>query len=73
MVEIYNDELRDLLGKGGNPSKHEIRHEERTRTTTVTGLQLGTLAWLFPLCDSCRVYVLVCVCMRMCVCLSDCG
>lgn len=37
-VEVYNEELRDLLGKEGDngPKKHEIRHDMTTCETTIT-------------------------------------
>ncbi|EXJ87302.1 kinesin family member C1 [Capronia epimyces CBS 606.96] len=37
-VEVYNEELRDLLGKDGDncPKKHEIRHDMTTCETTIT-------------------------------------
>ncbi|KAK6387116.1 kinesin-like nuclear fusion protein [Exophiala oligosperma] len=37
-VEVYNEELRDLLGKDGehNTKRHEIRHDMATCETTIT-------------------------------------
>ncbi|KAJ4586719.1 kinesin-like nuclear fusion protein [Exophiala dermatitidis] len=36
-VEVYNEELRDLLGKDGETNKkHEIRHDMTTCETTIT-------------------------------------
>ncbi|EXJ83464.1 kinesin family member C1 [Capronia coronata CBS 617.96] len=37
-VEVYNEELRDLLGKDGDngPKKHEIRHDMTACETTIT-------------------------------------
>ncbi|KAL2411120.1 Kinesin-like protein klpA [Exophiala dermatitidis] len=36
-IEVYNEELRDLLGKDGEANKkHEIRHDMTTCETTIT-------------------------------------
>ena len=40
-VEIYNETLRDLLGNG-EEKKHEIRHVEKSSTTVISDVQLGT-------------------------------
>ena len=40
-VEIYNETLRDLLGNG-EEKKHEIRHVEKSSTTIISDVQLGT-------------------------------
>lgn len=37
-VEVYNEEIHDLLGTEGEKKKHEIRHDEARKSTTVTGL-----------------------------------
>ncbi|KIW19240.1 hypothetical protein PV08_03534 [Exophiala spinifera] len=44
-VEVYNEELRDLLGKDGesNGKKHEIRHDMATCETTITDVTTLTL------------------------------
>ncbi|KAH7348469.1 P-loop containing nucleoside triphosphate hydrolase protein [Rhexocercosporidium sp. MPI-PUGE-AT-0058] len=40
-VEVYNEEIHDLLGnsKDFDKKKHEIRHDEQRKQTTVTGLK----------------------------------
>lgn len=41
-VEVYNEELHDLLGSARDPEgkvKHEIRHDEKRKQTTVTNLR----------------------------------
>jgi kinesin family member C1 len=40
-VEVYNEEIHDLLGnlKEADKKKHEIRHDEQKKQTTVTGLK----------------------------------
>jgi kinesin family protein C1 len=44
-VEVYNEEIHDLLGssKDFDKKKHEIRHDEQKKQTTVTGLRTVTL------------------------------
>ncbi|KUJ19370.1 kinesin-domain-containing protein [Mollisia scopiformis] len=44
-VEVYNEEIHDLLGssKDFDKKKHEIRHDEQKKQTTVTGLKTVTL------------------------------
>ncbi|KAL3425000.1 Kinesin-like protein klpA [Phlyctema vagabunda] len=44
-VEVYNEELHDLLGssKDFGKKKHEIRHDDQKKQTTVTGLKSVTL------------------------------
>jgi kinesin family protein C1 len=44
-VEVYNEEIHDLLGssKDFDKKKHEIRHDEQKKQTTVTGLKSVTL------------------------------
>ncbi|KAK5051497.1 hypothetical protein LTR84_003149 [Exophiala bonariae] len=46
-VEVYNEELRDLLGKDGDNDKgnkkHEIRHDMATCETTITDVTTLTL------------------------------
>lgn len=46
-VEVYNEELRDLLGKDGDNDKgnkkHEIRHDMATCETTITDVTSLTL------------------------------
>lgn len=44
-VEVYNENLNDLLGKAGDldNGKLDIRHDPQTRKTWVTGLQSKTL------------------------------
>ncbi|SZF05993.1 unnamed protein product [Blumeria hordei] len=39
-VEVYNEEIHDLLGnhKEHDKKKHEIRHDDQKKQTTVTGL-----------------------------------
>ncbi|KIW55195.1 hypothetical protein, variant [Exophiala xenobiotica] len=47
-VEVYNEELRDLLGNDGDSDKpnkrHEIRHDMATCETTITDVTTLTLA-----------------------------
>ncbi|KAH8805715.1 P-loop containing nucleoside triphosphate hydrolase protein [Xylogone sp. PMI_703] len=40
-IEVYNEEIHDLLGdpKEFDKKKHEIRHDDRKKQTTVTGLK----------------------------------
>jgi kinesin family protein C1 len=40
-IEVYNEEIHDLLGnsKDFDKKKHEIRHDEQRKQTTVTGLK----------------------------------
>ncbi len=40
-IEVYNEEIHDLLGnpKEFDKKKHEIRHDEQKKQTTVTGLK----------------------------------
>jgi kinesin family protein C1 len=40
-VEVYNEEIHDLLGnsKDSDKKKHEIRHDDQKKQTTVTGLK----------------------------------
>ncbi len=40
-VEVYNEEIHDLLGapRDMDKTKHEIRHDEKRKTTTVTNLK----------------------------------
>jgi kinesin family member C1 len=40
-VEVYNEEIHDLLGnpKEFDKKKHEIRHDEQKKQTTITGLK----------------------------------
>lgn len=40
-VEVYNEEIHDLLGnsKDFDKKKHEIRHDEQRKQTTITGLK----------------------------------
>lgn len=44
-VEVYNEEIHDLLGssKDFDKKKHEIRHDESKKQTTVTGLKTVSL------------------------------
>jgi kinesin family protein C1 len=44
-VEVYNEEIHDLLGnsKDFDKKKHEIRHDDQKKQTTVTGLKTVTL------------------------------
>ena len=44
-VEVYNEDIHDLLGdsKDLDKKKHEIRHDDKKKQTTVTGLQTVTL------------------------------
>ncbi|CAL3964036.1 unnamed protein product [Diplocarpon coronariae] len=44
-VEVYNEEIHDLLGssKDFDKKKHEIRHDDQKRQTTITGLRSVTL------------------------------
>lgn len=44
-VEVYNEDIHDLLGdsKEFDKKKHEIRHDEKKKQTTVTGLQTVAL------------------------------
>jgi kinesin family protein C1 len=44
-VEVYNEEIHDLLGnsKEMDKKKHEIKHDEQKKQTTVTGLKTVTL------------------------------
>jgi len=44
-VEVYNEEIHDLLGsaKDLDKKKHEIRHDDQKKQTTVTGLKTVTL------------------------------
>lgn len=39
-IEVYNENLNDLLGKAEelDKKKHEIRHDMQTRKTTITGI-----------------------------------
>lgn len=40
-IEVYNEDIHDLLGnpKDFDKKKHEIRHDEQKKQTTVTGLK----------------------------------
>ncbi|CZS93156.1 probable carboxy-terminal kinesin 2 [Rhynchosporium agropyri] len=40
-VEVYNEEIHDLLGnsKDFEKKKHEVRHDEQRKQTTITGLK----------------------------------
>jgi kinesin family protein C1 len=40
-VEVYNEDIHDLLGesKDFDRKKHEIRHDDKKKQTTITGLQ----------------------------------
>jgi len=40
-VEVYNEEIHDLLGsaKDFDKKKHEVRHDDQKKQTTVTGLK----------------------------------
>ncbi|KAF7857168.1 hypothetical protein EAF04_009409 [Stromatinia cepivora] len=40
-VEVYNEEIHDLLGssKDLDKKKHEVRHDDKKKQTTVTGLE----------------------------------
>jgi len=41
-VEIYNETIRDLLGSGSDDDKkHEIKHNDKTGTTTVSDVRVG--------------------------------
>lgn len=42
-VEVYNEEIHDLLGGNIEKKKHEIRHDEQRKQTTVTGLKTVSL------------------------------
>ncbi|ESZ89993.1 kinesin [Sclerotinia borealis F-4128] len=44
-VEVYNEEIHDLLGssKDLDKKKHEIRHDDKKKQTTVTGLEIVSL------------------------------
>ncbi|RDW65408.1 hypothetical protein BP5796_10100 [Coleophoma crateriformis] len=44
-VEVYNEEIHDLLGssKDFEKKKHEIRHDDQKKQTTVTGLKSVSL------------------------------
>lgn len=44
-VEVYNEEIHDLLGssKDFDKKKHEIRHDDQKKQTTITGLKTVTL------------------------------
>ncbi|KAL2064243.1 hypothetical protein VTL71DRAFT_4737 [Oculimacula yallundae] len=44
-VEVYNEEIHDLLGnsKDADKKKHEIRHDEQRKQTTITGLKTVSL------------------------------
>ncbi|PBP27296.1 kinesin [Diplocarpon rosae] len=44
-VEVYNEEIHDLLGssKDFDKKKHEIRHDDQKKQTTITGLRSVTL------------------------------
>jgi kinesin family protein C1 len=44
-VEVYNEEIHDLLGssKDLDKKKHEIKHDDQKKQTTVTGLKTVTL------------------------------
>ncbi|RFU26155.1 hypothetical protein B7463_g10193, partial [Scytalidium lignicola] len=44
-IEVYNEEIHDLLGnpKEFDKKKHEIRHDDQKKQTTVTGLKLVPL------------------------------
>ena len=44
-VEVYNEEIHDLLGnsKDFDKKKHEIKHDDQRKQTTVTGLKTVTL------------------------------
>ncbi|KAF4624706.1 hypothetical protein G7Y89_g13463 [Cudoniella acicularis] len=40
-VEVYNEEIHDLLGssRDSDKKKHEIRHDDQKKQTTITGLK----------------------------------
>lgn len=42
-VEVYNEEIHDLLGNSSEKKKHEIRHDDSKKQTTVTGLKIVPL------------------------------
>lgn len=44
-VEVYNEEIHDLLGnsKDFDKKKHEVRHDDQRKQTTVTGLKTVSL------------------------------
>jgi kinesin family protein C1 len=42
-VEVYNEEIHDLLGNANEKKKHEIRHDDSKKQTTITGLKTVTL------------------------------
>lgn len=42
-IEVYNEEIRDLLGKEGENKKHEIRHDMVKCETTITDAVTSTL------------------------------
>lgn len=44
-IEVYNEEIHDLLGssKDFDKKKHEIKHDEQKKQTSVTGLKTVTL------------------------------
>ncbi|KAI9047983.1 hypothetical protein LZ554_007781 [Drepanopeziza brunnea f. sp. 'monogermtubi'] len=44
-VEVYNEEIHDLLGssKDFDKKKHEIRHDDQKKQTTITGLKIVPL------------------------------
>ena len=42
-IEVYNEELHDLLAPSGQGKKLEIRHDEARRSTTVTNCRTVTL------------------------------
>lgn len=44
-VEVYNEEIHDLLGssRDSDKKKHEIRHDDQKKQTTVTGLKIVPL------------------------------
>jgi len=43
-VEVYNEEIHDLLGSSRDEKKkHEIRHDDSRKQTTVTGLKIVAL------------------------------
>lgn len=37
-IEIYNEQIVDLLKSGSSPQKHEIKHDEESGVTTVTNV-----------------------------------
>lgn len=42
-VEVYNEEIHDLLGNSNEKKKHDIRHDDAKKQTTVTGLKTVAL------------------------------